>query len=272
MSFQLPLLVQPDALQRPLKEQASSLLLVDLCKASTYRELHIPGAVHLDYASLTASDHPVHGLLPEVDHLQQLFAEHGIDNNTHVVAYDDEGGGSASRLLWTLHAMGHQSYSLLDGGLHAWANEGHPCSREIGKIPSASFCATPDESIVASKEYILSRLDSPQLALWDARSSNEYQGLTRFSQFSGHIPGAVNLDWLEVMDRQHNLRLKPKPELKNRLRELGITQDKEVITYCQTHHRSSLTWLVLRYLDFEACRGYPGSWSEWGNLEETPKA
>ncbi|MBW9259347.1 MAG: sulfurtransferase [Candidatus Thiodiazotropha sp. (ex. Lucinisca nassula)] len=271
MSLQLPLLVQPNDLQNHLNEQAPSLLLVDLCKASTYRELHIPGSVHLAYAAITASDHPTHGLLPEPEHLQQVFADHGIGNETHVVAYDDEGGGNASRLLWTLHAMGHRRYSLLDGGLHAWANEGHPCSRELSSIPTANFQATVDESAVASRAYILSRLDSPDLALWDARSRNEFRGLSRFSQFPGHIPGAVNLDWLEVMDRQRNLRLKPKAELEALLARLGITRDKEVITYCQTHHRSSLTWLVLRYLEFENCKGYPGSWSDWGNRNDTPK-
>ncbi len=109
------------------------------------------------------------------------------------------------------------------------------------------------------------------LALWDARSVNEYRGISRFSHYPGHIPGAVNLDWLEVMDRQNNIRLKPESDLRNMLTGLGITPDKEVITYCQTHHRSSLTWFVLNYLGYPQARGYPGSWSDWGNRDETPK-
>jgi thiosulfate/3-mercaptopyruvate sulfurtransferase len=44
-----------------------------------------------------------------------------------------------------------------------------------------------------------------------------------------------------------------------------------VITYCQTHHRSSLTWFVLHLLGYERCKGYPGSWSDWGNRHDTPK-
>ncbi len=150
-----------------------------------------------------------------------------------------------------------------------------PCDSRTAKrpsVPAASFQARPDESAVASRAYILSRLDSPELALWDARSGNEFRGLSRFSRFPGHIPGAVNLDWLEVMDRRRNLRLKPKAELEAMLARLGVTRDKEVITYCQTHHRSSLTWLVLSYLGFEHCKGYPGSWSDWGNRDDTPKA
>jgi thiosulfate/3-mercaptopyruvate sulfurtransferase len=73
------------------------------------------------------------------------------------------------------------------------------------------------------------------------------------------------------MDRQNNMRLKPESDLRDMLTGLGITPDKEVITYCQTHHRSSLTWFVLNYLGYPQARGYPGSWSDWGNRDETPK-
>jgi thiosulfate/3-mercaptopyruvate sulfurtransferase len=271
LSQQLPLLIEPEVLSACLKQQTENLLLVDLCKETTFREQHIPSSVHLAYAALTVSDHPIHGLLPDPEQLQQLFSDNGIGNDTHVIAYDDEGGGNAARLLWTLHAMGHEHYSLLNGGLHAWANEGNPCSRELFNTSASSYQATPNHQVVATTDYILERLESPDLALWDARSRNEFSGISRFSQYPGHIPGAVNLDWLEVMDRQRNLRLKPESTLRELLSGLGITHDKEVITYCQTHHRSSLTWFVLQYLGFERCRGYPGSWSDWGNRDDTPK-
>jgi thiosulfate/3-mercaptopyruvate sulfurtransferase len=265
----LPLLIEPAAL-RPLLGQAD-LQVVDLCKETTYQQLHLPGALHLPYSEIVAACHPAHGLLPEQDQLEECFSSHGIGNQTHVIAYDDEGGGNASRLLWTLEAMGHQHYSLLNGGLHAWANEGHPFNRELISVEAANFTAKPNPAVVAEADYIMQRLGSTDLALWDARSSQEYRGVSRFSQYPGHIPGAVNLDWLAVMDRERNLRLRPEAELRNLLADLAITPDKEVITYCQTHHRSSLTWFVLKYLGYEQVRGYPGSWSDWGNRDDTPK-
>lgn len=269
MAADLPLLIEPKDL-RPLLGQAD-LRLVDLCKETTYQQLHIPGALHLPYRQIVASCHPVHGLLPAPDPLEQLFSRYGIGDETHVIAYDDEGGGNASRLLWTLEAMGHRQYSLLNGGLQAWANEGHPFNRETATFQAASFNARPSPGVVAEAAYIMQRLGSTDLALWDARSTQEYQGISRFSQHPGHIPGAVNLDWLAVMDRERNLRLKSAAELGSLLANLAITPDKEVITYCQTHHRSSLTWFVLKYLGFAQARGYPGSWSDWGNRDDTPK-
>ena len=265
----LPLLLEPEALE-PLLARAG-LHVVSLCKDSTYGQLHIPGAVHLAYAAITASRGMTHGLLPATEQLESVLAAHGIGNDAWVVAYDDEGGGNASRLLWTLEALGHKRYSLLNGGLHAWANERHPLSRESVQPAAAVFRANPDSTPLADAPYIQQRLDNDDLALWDARSLNEYRGISRFAQFAGHIPGAVNLDWFEVMDRENNLRLKPAARLREILTRLGLTPDKEIVTYCQTHHRSSLAWFVLKYLEYPQAKGYPGSWSDWGNRADTPK-
>ena len=267
---ELPLLIEPEQLEPLLGSER--LLLVDLCKDSTYGQIHIPGAVHLPYAQIVTGRQPVFGLLPEPEQLQAVFTAYGIGDQTHVVAYDDEGGGNACRLLWTLEVMGHHRHSLLNGGLHAWVNERHPVDRKPVQTTRAVFSPRPDPAALADAEYILARLNDPELALWDARNANEYRGISRFSQYPGHIPGAVHLDWLDVMDRQRNLRLKSADELKQTLAGLGITPDKEVVAYCQTHHRSSLAWFVLKYLGFARAKGYPGSWSDWGNRADTPKA
>jgi thiosulfate/3-mercaptopyruvate sulfurtransferase len=270
VSQEIALLLEPEQLKQLLVEQ--ELVIIDLCKETTYSQRHIPGAVHLAYNNIVASEHPAHGLLPDAGLLAQTFSEHGIGNQRHVVAYDDEGGGNASRLLWTLEAMGHQRYSLLNGGLHAWANEGHVCSNKFTFPTTSSFTPEPVSDAIATAEYISEHLNESGFALWDTRSHNEYSGISRFSKHPGHIPGAINLDWLEVMDRSRNLRLKPDQELTILLDQLGLTQDKEIVVYCQSHHRSSLAWFALHYLGYPRCRGYPGSWSEWGNRDDTPKS
>ncbi|MCU7881438.1 MAG: hypothetical protein KZQ66_17945 [Candidatus Thiodiazotropha sp. (ex Lucinoma aequizonata)] len=95
--------------------------------------------------------------------------------------------------------------------------------------------------------------------------------MSRFSKHPGHIPGAINLNWLAIMDHQRNLRLKPDDQLNRQLSSLCLTKEKEIITYCQTHHRSSPPWFVLHYLAYPRCKGYPGSWFNWGNRDDTPK-
>ena len=71
-------------------------------------------------------------------------------------------------------------------------------------------------------------------------------------------------------DPERGLRIRDYAELITELEALGLTPDKEVITHCQSHHRSGLTWLVGKALGFEKIRGYAGSWKEWGNRDDTP--
>lgn len=267
-SFLLPLLVEPDELERQLGQE--SILLVDLCKPETYGRSHIPDAVHLDYAQIVAVNKPVMGLLPSESQLNEVFSSIGLTPEHHVVAYDDEGGGRAARLLWTLEAMGHTRYSLLNGGLHAWTPERRPLKSGTETRAHSHYRAQRNDAAIADKAYILKHLGDPAVVLLDARSADEYLGSKRFAERGGHIPGAVNLDWMQTMDRNRGLRFKPAEELRALLASLGVTPDKEVVCYCQSHHRSAHSCMMLKSLGYPRVRGYPGSWSDWGNSSDTP--
>lgn len=264
----LPLILEPDLLQPHLQDE--HVLVVDLSKQENYTRFHAPGAIWLDYPRILHMEKPVMGLLPEQAYLDELFSSLGMHQNTHIVAYDDEGGGKAARLLWTLEVMGHKQYSLLNGGLHAWVNEEHSLQQEPVLPVRGNFRCRADDEGIADKQYILSHLDDPHVVLLDTRTPQEFDGRKVFSHRGGHIPGAVNMDWVHTMDSHHNLRLLPQEQLKQTLEPLGVTPDKEVIVYCQTHHRSSHTYIVLKSLGYENIRGYPGAWSEWGNDPDTP--
>ena len=243
----------------------NDVLIVDMNKAETYLKLHIPGAVQLEYLHIIASRRPVMGLVPDDNTLATLFSSLGIDADTHVVAYDDEGGGRAARLIWTLEVAGHTRASLLNGGLHSWANEGHPLDKTPVSPVAKSFQVRRNNGPSADSAYIREQLDNKDCRLLDVRTPEEYNGSKRFAERAGHIPGAVNLNWTEAIDTSRNMRFKPDEELQALLTPLGITPGKEVITYCQTHHRSAHSYLVLKHLGYERIKGYPGSWSDWGN-------
>ena len=247
-----------------------SLVIVDLCKPEIYVQAHIPEAVHLDYSQIVRIDKPIGGLLPEEHVLGRVLGAVGISPDSTVVAYDDEGGGRAARLLWTLQAAGHKRMAMLDGGLHAWAGEQRPLT---GAIPAITVCEYPlhyRDDVVADRDYIRAHLDDARTALVDARTPEEYRGDKKLAQRAGHIPGAVNFNWTDAMDPNRQLRLKDADALRARFAEMGVTPDKEVIVYCQTHHRSAHTFILLQWLGFTRVRGYPGSWSDWGNREDTP--
>lgn len=264
----LPLIVEPVELEKYLGRE--NLLVVDLSQREMYDEVHIPGAVHLDPALLSSGKQPAAGSLPTEAQLSTILSTIGLTPESHVVAYDEEGGGWASRLLWTLDVVNHPYFSLLNGGICSWLTEGYPISDQLeDKIPTTCKVSCGTRRSV-DKDYIIERLGDPSVAIIDARSRAEFIGEDVRAKRGGHIPGAVNLNWVTTMDRGRKLRLKPDEVLREMLSELGVTPDKEVIVYCQTHHRSSHSYIMLKALGFSDVKAYPGSWAEWGNSPDTP--
>lgn len=247
------------------------LRVIDLGPAEQFAAGHIPGSQHLPYSAIVEQQPPVTGLLPPGDRLQAVLSRLGVDADTRVVALDANGGGAATRLLWTLDVLGHRNGSLLDGGLQAWHAEGLPLVREPATEPTpADPWPLRDSAAVADAAWILERLGDDDLRLLDARSAEEYDGTRVRAARGGHIPGARHFEWTRGMDR--HLRLRPAAELRTELAALDVTPEHEVVVYCHSHHRSSFSYWMLRVLGFPRVRGYPGSWSDWGNRTDTPVA
>lgn len=266
---ELPLILEPEILAQSL-EQYDNLLIVDLSGPEHYAQAHIPGAVHVHPAETRGASSPVPGLLPEPGELEALLGRIGLTPERHVVAYDDEGGGWAGRLLWLLDCVGHDRFSLLNGGRIAWVEEGYPTTTEIPSPRKTRPTIRIQSGPTADMDEVLAAIDVGGITIWDARSPEEYQGRRQSAARNGHIPGAVNLEWTELMDPDRNYRLLPEDQLRSRLRERGIDPGTGVITHCQSHHRSGLTYVVAKALGFPGVRAYAGSWAEWGNHPETP--
>jgi len=263
-----PLLIEPEDLQPLLADE--NLLIIDQGKLETFLNAHVPGAVHLDFKDLQLGQKPTPGALPSLAQLSIVFSNLGLTLDKHVVVYDDEGGGWAGRLIWALDTIGHTRYSYLNGGIHAWLQAGLPTDQGPQEaIKSDYTVAELDLRYELSKAQIVARLGQQDFAIWDARSAKEYSGEKVISARGGHIPGAVNYEWTLGMDNDRGLRINNLEEFDRLLNSLGLTQDKEIATHCQTHHRSGFTYLAGKILG-RNMKAYAGSWAEWGNDESTP--
>ncbi|MEQ8313597.1 MAG: sulfurtransferase [Gammaproteobacteria bacterium] len=269
---QLPLIISPESLRKSLADDpssAESLLLIAVCSKEVFNTHHLPGSQLIEPAELVSGEKPATGKIPTEEQLSQVFSRVGLDSGKHVIAYDDEGGGWAGRLIWTLEVLGHNKASYLDGGLVAWVKAGLPVTDASHEIEPSDYKARIDRSLIAQLDEVKDQLGDPETVVWDARAREEYEGRKVTARRNGHIPGAVNLNWLHLMDPDNDLRLRPLEEIQAQLHSLGIDSNKQVITHCQTHHRSGLTWLVGKALGINI-RAYDGSWSEWGNRDDTP--
>lgn len=266
---QLPLLLQPIELAAQLNNP--ELLILDLGKESVYQQAHIPGAINVNGKQFVSGQLPAPGKLPSLEQLSAALSAVGLTPEKHVVVYDDEGGGWAGRLIWTLDLLGHSKYSYLNGGIHAWLQEGLATDANPSTPTPSQYVATvanPEPS--ADLAYVLAHHNDGQHIVWDARSPEEYAGTRVLAQRAGHIPGAQNYEWTRAMDRENGLRVRDLEAIRAELAALGIDNGKTIITHCQTHHRSGFTYLIGKLLGFEKLKAYPGSWSEWGNTPDTP--
>mgnify|MGYP000043440633 FL=1 len=248
--------------------KTSALIIVDLGKEDRYLSSHIPGAVLVTPVETQAGP-PIPGLAPSNDNLTLIMQRIGLNPNSHIIVYDDEGGGWAGRFIWLLDEIGHTQYSYLNGGIHAWAAEGYELESgsNINSRSDIQVQANHQHSITL--ETLSSELNADNLQVWDARSPKEYSGETVYGARGGHIPGALNYEWTRAMDQQRHLRLKPLDVIKAELQAVGITPEKNTIPHCQSHHRSGLTYLVGKLMGFKNIKAYPGSWGEWGNNPTT---
>ena len=257
--------LEPDAVA-DLPE--TNTLLVQVTSSALFEQAHIPGAVLIEPAELVCGIPPASGKLPSTAQIAATLSRVGYQPDQRIIAFDDEGGGWAGRLFWTLDVIGHYDWAYLDGGLHAWHAAGLPLAQGASAPAPAEPCEiTIDTAPIAEISDVMAAIDDADSVIWDVRSAEEYAGLRSGSARRGHIPGAVNLDWELLKDANRQLRLID--SLDDVAASLGLLQAKQIITHCQTHHRSGLSYLVGRLLGLNI-KAFHGSWAEWGNDPNTP--
>ncbi|MCW2548740.1 MAG: Rhodanese domain protein [Mycobacterium sp.] len=230
-----------------------------------FEQAHLPGAVWLDLdayladpPSAAAGRHP----LPSPERFAAGMSAAGTGATTKVVAYDDNGGMSASRLVWLLRALGHPA-ALLDGGLTAWT--GALESGPVAPLP-ATFepVPWPPEKLVGIDEV------SDAAVLLDARAPERYRGEQEpIDPRAGHIPGALNAPWQSNLDAAG--RFSAAAVLRRQFAAAGAVPDEDVVVYCGSGVSACHTLLALEASGVNA-RLYPGSWSQWSGQPDRPAA
>ncbi|GAB4324279.1 MAG: sulfurtransferase [Dehalococcoidia bacterium] len=261
------LLETTETLQAKLGQEG--VVVVDLRNREAYEDGHIPGAVWYDRTALKDDEDDTY-VIKEADFAEKVGAL-GIDNDTWVVAYDDGNGLWATRFWWVLSYYGHKDASVLNGGFAKWQADGGEVTKQIVEPSPATFVTRPDEKEICALDYVLEQVASERddVVILDVRSAAEYTGADVRAKKGGHIPGAVNLDWVNSLTGDPPV-WKDAATLRKQFRDVGIDEDTEVITYCQTAVRAAHTFFTLRLVGLGQARNYDGSWYEWGNNPDTP--
>ncbi len=246
--------------------------VVDVRVAPKYYLGHVDGAVRMDKAEFLETRRGVKSLVPTAAGFEALMDRYGITPDTTVVAYAEDDNPYAARLVWTLRYHGHERAYVLDGGYEKWAQEDRPTEvLPTAPAPTTGYAVRGHAHIRATAEDVLTHLGNPSAVVWDTRRPAEHDGSEVRADRGGHIPGAVHLNWTELLTGAGGAKvLKDEATLRALLAAKGITPDREVLAHCQTGIRSSFATLVLLGLGYPDARNYDGSWLEWANDPRLP--
>ena len=238
----------------------------------SYREAHIPGAlhVHLDRDLSTAKTgrngrHP----LPTRETFAQTVGSWGIDEATQVVVYDRQGAMYAARVWWMLRWLGHEAVALLDGGLAAWQKEGGPV--ETSETTAKTKPAYPIKpSLVATMDADTLAAQLGRVRLVDARAGERFRGeVEPIDKQAGHIPGAMNRFFKDNLDADGRFK---SPQALRAEWSPVLAGGGSVVQQCGSGATACHNIFAMQLAGLGASTLYPGSWSEWSSDPSRPVA
>lgn len=237
---------------------------------SLFQVSHIPGAVHFhSRRDLNDPDSPIEFFMvgPEVFEAQMRGL--GVHNDSRILIYDEGNSLGAARLFYALEYFGHEGHvALLNGGYLAWLDaEMEVTGHEVMPMPEGKYTSRVQADRVCDVRQVMEAVNNPNMIVFDVRSPEEFDGTDVRAERGGHIPGAIHLEWSEVLIDDGDVPFfKPFVEIEALYADLGITRDKEVIPHCHTNVRGSHAYFTLRLMGYDSVRPYEGSWSEYGNM------
>jgi thiosulfate/3-mercaptopyruvate sulfurtransferase len=266
-SQEVPILVSPQWLYDHQKDANVVIVQVNFMKID-YVEEHIAGARYL-WPGWLAPDSPEGAMNePDLTKASEIIGALGISNTSHVILCHMRNEVlPTARMFLTFEYLGMKGkVSFLNGGLEAWKKAGYAVTKEIPLYKVAKFKAKINPVIV-DRHYVLNHLNSDSVTIVDARMARFYNGETTGNPRDGHIAGAKNIPYTEMMDAANVFR--PNDQLQAYFTPVADTKSKELVTYCFIGQTASVVYMAGRILGYPM-KLYDGSLQEWSRIKELP--
>lgn len=236
-----------------------NLVVIDVNGADVYSKQHIQGAINLPHKDLYKPG-PVEGQIKTAEELATIFGKKGISNSNRIVLYDEGSNRYNSRVEWILKYMGATDVTILHFNMDQFAAARIPLTATPSSAKAVTFTPAPKPEMAISIEELQNSLD--KVLLLDAREKDEFDGKDAAKRSTGHIPGAVWLNYKEVLTASG--AYKSKDEILAVAAKYGATPEKAVVVYCQTGIKASVLYTALKEIaGFQHVRNYIGAFAEW---------
>jgi len=200
----------------------------------------------------------------------QLLMRAGVEDNQTVVIYSDgESVPGATMIAYVLERMGHPDIKIIDGGWTAY-KASQKTSQQYPKYKPGTLSINESKTYVTADE-VVQAAGRPGFKTIDARNREAYLGQTSLWVRNGHIPGAINIPWPSLMEKDNQHKFKTAPELQAIYDANGIKKSDTIIAYCGTSRDASIHYAILKHvLGYPKVLLYEGSWTEYVSRPELP--
>ncbi|MGA8172667.1 MAG: rhodanese-like domain-containing protein [Methylocystis sp.] len=235
-----------------------------------YRGRHLPGSVHFDIDHIADPDSDLPHMLPSAADFGKKVGLLGIGDGDRVIVYDRLFGGSAAaRVWWMFRVFGYDNVAMLNGGFNQWIAAKHPTEMSPVRPQPRSFTARLRPELMRRFDQMKSNVASGAEQIVDARGPGKFDGsqadVFPFTKL-GHIPGAVNVPWADLVDAQSGVLLDASA-LRARFESAGVDLGKPIVTTCASGLTSCMVALALHLIGRPDVAVYDGSWAEWERAE-----
>lgn len=245
-----------------------SLVVIDVMAADVYAKQHIQGAVNIPHKSLY-KEGPVEGQFKDAAELADLFGKKGISNTSRIVIYDDGSQKYNSRVWWILKYLGATDVYLLHKDMAQMEASRIPMTATAVTLKPTTFQVTINPDMNIDMATVKASLDKAGVLLLDAREKDEYDGMDKAQKSKGHLPGAVFMNFKEVLTE--NGAYKTKEQIMETAAKFGVTPEKEVIVYCQTGIKAAVLYFAFKEIaGLSNVKLYAGAYAEWASVNENP--
>lgn len=247
------------------------LVIIDVSKPKAFKKSHVKNAINLHHNEMVQKNEDIPGLLLPLDKLAKLFGDKGITKNSAIVVYDGGTQKYSSRVYWALLYAGANNVKIVHKEMNEWRKARIPLTSQVVKHEPVVFTPFVTESVAADMNYVASIAGDPAVVLIDARHHDEFVGRGENAYDSdGHIAGAIHCQYKTLLKK--NGAFKSADEIRIELEKRGVTEDKEVIFYCNTGILGAVGFVAVKnILGFANVRVYDGSIYEWENSHPLEK-
>jgi thiosulfate/3-mercaptopyruvate sulfurtransferase len=223
-------------------------------------------AVFVPFSTFSVDRDGIPNEFPAADSLAALLHAAGVRGDRFVIVADPIPAGRAYA-AFDLLGLGERA-ALLDGGRSAVASLPTPADATPRAGDEQRLQTRVRDDMIVDAEWVHARLDDPGYAIIDARPPAEFSGETPGEGIErpGHIPGAHNLFWQELIVSTDEPRLKDEAELRRLFEEAGAGPGRTVVAYCRTGGQAAFLYTVARHLGYDV-RMYDGSFIDWSRTE-----